>query len=338
MLHFVYFKVVWLAVYEVAYSFAGGGHHLFEFCSFVYGERETGQRNEHIACTALEPWIACEHICFAILTVGELVGCVYQTVLEVIAGSTLIHLLFEEFFQSACLYLFCACCEDNALSLLYLHFEVSGNVEVLVEVVSSLLFFGVFQSTIPIGLEFKLVLLVELHIEVGVTGVHTGLDTVVHLLVIAVYVQILVCVLAYAAECEERTESQCGRRVCVHQCVSYEYAVFVVLEKCLFLQNNASHPVPCGGHFVALVFSNVLVTSGGEVVSLIFVKPQVELCTMLYYCCIERREQYVILVVNLRNGDNKQSVILSCITVYNGCTMVSSRPVGSQNLFRQRLF
>jgi hypothetical protein len=45
---------------------------------------------------------------------------------------------------------------------------------------------------------------------------------------------------------------------------------------------------------------------------------EVELGTMLYHRTIERREQNVVLSVNLRNGYDKQSVIFTGVAVNYG--------------------
>ena len=70
-------------------------------------------------------------------------------------------------------------------------------------------------------------------------------------------------------------------------------------------------------------------TLGTEVVALILMETQVELGSMLYHCHVERRKQYMVLVVELGNGHDKQSMILASVTLYHGGTRVGSRAVGA---------
>ena len=54
------------------------------------------------------------------------------------------------------------------------------HVEVLVGSVATLLLLRILHATIPIGLEHEVVVLAELHVEVGISGIHTSLYTLLH--------------------------------------------------------------------------------------------------------------------------------------------------------------
>jgi hypothetical protein len=58
------------------------------------------------------------------------------------------------------------------------------------------------------------------------------------------------------------------------------------------------------------------VTLGTEVIALILVESEVELCSVLDYRTVEGREQDVVLVIELRHWHHKQAMILARVTVY----------------------
>jgi hypothetical protein len=58
------------------------------------------------------------------------------------------------------------------------------------------------------------------------------------------------------------------------------------------------------------------VTFRAEVVTLILVKSEIKLGTVLNYRTVERRQQNMILVIELRHGNNEQTVIFARIAVY----------------------
>ena len=98
--------------------------------------------------------------------------------------------------------------EDHALAFLYLQLEIAGHVEVFVEVVSPFLLLGVFDAAIPVGQEVKLVFLVQLHEQLGITRVHARLDAVRDGLVVAACLRILVSVFTHTAKRQERAQAE----------------------------------------------------------------------------------------------------------------------------------
>ena len=74
------------------------------------------------------------------------------------------------------------------------------------------------------------------------------------------------------------------------------------------------------------------------IIALILVQAEVELSTMLNHCNVERREQNVVFVIELRHGHNEQTMILARITIYNRRAGICSRTISTQQLAWQRLF
>ena len=264
-------------------------------------------------------------------------GGIHQTVEEVVARRTIAHLLVEEFLQARSLDLTRRCCKHDALTFLNWHLEIAGHVEVLVRGIAALLFLRILHTAIPVGLEVELVLLRELHVEVGIAGIHAGLDTIVHQMILARGHGVLVRELAHRAEGQERTETQRRGRVGIFQRVANEDAVLVVLEKELLLQNHAAHTVDGSWNLVTVKLANVLVTLRTVVVALILMQTQVELGAMLNDGAVERRQQHVVLVVEFRNRYDEQAVILADIAIHNRRARVSARTVGAKQLLRQRI-
>jgi hypothetical protein len=59
------------------------------------------------------------------------------------------------------------------------------------------------------------------------------------------------------------------------------------------------------------------VTIRTVVVALILVESKIEFCTMLDDGHVKRTQQHVVFVVQLRNGNDQQTMILSDVAVYN---------------------
>ena len=165
----------------------------------------------------------------------ELVGCCYQTMIEIITRYTLIHFLIKEFFQCRSLNLWGRTREDDTLALFDWHLEITRYVEILVRSIATLLFLGILHATIPVGLEDKLILLWELHVKVRITGIHTGLDTIIHLTILTAGSTILMGKLTYGAESQEWAETQGCGRMGIFQRITNQNTILIVLENYLLL-------------------------------------------------------------------------------------------------------
>ena len=73
------------------------------------------------------------------------------------------------------------------------------------------------------------------------------------------------------------------------------------------------------------------------VVALILVESEIELSTVLNHRTIERREQHMVLIVQLRYGNNEQTVILTRVTIYKRRSTVGARTVCSKQFTTERL-
>ena len=145
--------------------------------------------------------------------VMELVCGVLEAVIEIVTRGTLVSLNCECTLESLGTDLLDAGREDYALTFLNGHLKISGNVKVLVELISALQFLGVLELAVPVGTEHELALLAELHEQLGVSRVHRGGYAVLNLAVLTAGVAVLMSELAHAAECQERLETQSGLRV-----------------------------------------------------------------------------------------------------------------------------
>ena len=148
--------------------------------------------------------------------------------------------------------------------------------------------------------------------------IHTRLDAVGHELVVAVSHGVLVCELSDGTESQEGLETECGGAVSILQRVANQQPVLMVLEEHLLLQEHAPHPIDGSGDEVAIKLTDVLVPHRAEIVALILVQSEIELCTMLNDRDVERRKEHMVLVVDTRYGNNEQSMILARIAVNNG--------------------
>ena len=129
---------------------------------------------------------------------------------------------------------------------------------------------------------------------------------------------ILVGKLPYAPEGQERAEAQCGRRMCINQRIADEQPVFISLEDKFLFQHYPTHSVERGRHFVAIKLANVFMPLRAVVVALILVQSKVKLGTVLNDGDVERREQDMVLVVELGNRHDQQTMIFSRVTLHNG--------------------
>ena len=222
------------------------------------------------------------------LYVEELVTGTLHTVHEVIAKVTDLLLVLERRLHGTRSHWRDTTREHDTLAGLHLHLEITRNVKVLVEVVTTLKFLHVLDTTIPVRRIHELVLLVELHVEIGVVGIHAHTDTVLNLLIATIGYIILMCILTHAAESAERTQTQSNRCVRLQEGVTNKDSVLVMYKGFLFLKPNATHVVYCGRHALPGKLANVLVASWAEVVTIILVQTKIELRTVQHYSLIER--------------------------------------------------
>ena len=78
MLHFIDFIAHRPIFHKIADSLLCSFHNIFKFRLFVHRQSQAGQRNKQVACTTLEPGVACKYIMLLSLFVMELVGRIFQ--------------------------------------------------------------------------------------------------------------------------------------------------------------------------------------------------------------------------------------------------------------------
>ena len=118
----------------------------------------------------------------------------------------------------------------------------------------------------------ELVLLVQLHEQFGVAGVHAGLYTILHQLVVATCLAVLVRILAHTTEGKEGAQSQRSGRVSLQQSVTDKDSIFVVHKEFFLLQDYTTHTINGSRNLFPLKFAYILMSVGAVVVSLILVK------------------------------------------------------------------
>ena len=126
--------------------------------------------------------------------------CIDQAMSESIARCTFFNLVFKSLFQRTGSYFRNPTGKDDAFPFLYLNFKISGNIQIFVKVIASLLLFRIFDTPIPIRQIMKLILFVQLHIQFRIARIHTGFDTIRHNLIFATGLGILVCIFTDTAK------------------------------------------------------------------------------------------------------------------------------------------
>ena len=270
------------------------------------------------------------------LLVVELVRRVFQTVVKAVTRSAVGHLGLKSLLQLAGGNLGNTGGEDNAFPFLYINFKISRHIKVFIEVISAFLFFRILNTTIPVRLEVELILFVELHEQLRITGIHAGFNAILYQLVVAACLRIFVRVLAHTAECQERAESECSCRMGIDQGITNQNPIFMMYENLFFTKDDTSYTIGSCGDIFTVELSNVLVSVRTEVVPLILMQPQVELRTVLNYSFIQRRQQHMVFIIKVGDRYHQQTVIFACVTIYNCCTMIGSRPIRPQYLPWQR--
>ena len=108
------------------------------------------------------------------------------------------------------------------------------------------------------------------------------------------------------------------------QSVFDQYPVLIHGEDLLLRDNYAPDTINCPGNRLATKLTDILVTIWTKTVATIFMQPQVKFRTMLDHCLVKRGEQHMVLVVQLRNRHDKQSMVLPRITIHNSSAVISS--------------
>ena len=116
----------------------------------------------------------------------------------------------------------------------------------------------------------------------------------------------------------------------VDQRIADEDAVLIVLEDHFLLQDDATHTIRRRRYLAGIKLTDVLVSIRTERVALILVQAEVELCSVLDDRTVERRQQHMVIVVELRYRNDQQTVVLTRIAVHEGRRAIGARTVGAE--------
>ena len=111
----------------------------------------------------------------------------------------------------------------------------------------------------------------ELHVELRIATIHTGLDAIVYLLVVTVGGVVLVSELSDAAESQEGMEAQGRGTVRIQKSITDQDTVLVMLKYHFPLQDDTTDAVNRCRHFVAVELTDILMSVRTEVIPLILV-------------------------------------------------------------------
>ncbi len=136
--------------------------------------------------------------------------------------------------------------------------------------------------------------------------------------------------LANRTEGQERTETQGCGRVSIHQGITDQNTVLIMVEDHFLFQHDTTHAIRCRWHETGIKLSDVLVSVRTEVVALILVKSQVELSSMLDNRTVERRQEDMIVIIELRHGNHQQTMVLTRITIHECGTAIRTRTIGPE--------
>ena len=225
--------------------------------------------------------------------------------------------------------------EDNAFALLDGHFKIARHQQVFGGIIAAFAFLRIVHSAIPVGLIVELALGRGLHIEVGITFVHTHLDAILDGRISGIGSAILVCPLADAAEGQEGFEAERRIRVCFEQGITNKKSESIRSVNDFLLQKDATDTINPGRHFIPFKAHNVFVTFGTIIFSLVLVQSEIKLGSMLNNRLIKGREQHMVLVVQVGHGHNQQAVIFSDVATYQCSRTIRTRLIRNQEFLEQ---
>ena len=121
------------------------------------------------------------------------------------------------------------------------------------------------------------------------------------------------------------------------QRIANQYAVLISLENGLALQDYATYTIYGGGDEAGVELADVLVSFRTEIVALILVETQVEFGSVLHHCTIKRRQEHMVLVVNLWYRHYQKTMVLTRVTVYKCRRAIGTTSVGTEQFTTKAL-
>ena len=117
--------------------------------------------------------------------------------------------------------------------------------------------------------------------------------------------------------------------MCFHQRVLEYGTIDVVAEYLFALEYHSSHAKDGGRYYIYIVFADILMTVRTDDSAFVVMNRYVELCSMLDNGQIQRRQQYAILIPQLGNGNDQQTMIFTGIAAYYRRAGISPFSIGA---------
>ena len=137
-------------------------------------------------------------------------------------------------------------------------------------------------------------------------------------------------------ESEERHESQCDRLHRILEGVADEDSCLFLLEDIFFCQDGAADTVFQLRYRFCRELAQILVSARRHSAVLVFMHSEVEFLLVCDDRLVQRRQQHVVVVVELRLWQHQQAMVFPCVTADYGRVEEGSRTVGAQNLLVHR--
>jgi len=201
MFHLINLEVTFVIVVDKSInSFCSSLHYSLKLILLSNWKCQAWQWYEQIACTTFKPRITCQNIRFTLLLIKELVSSIDKTVFKIISRSTLLYFMFKQFQQILCITVRNTTREYDTFAFLDIQFEITRYIQVLIKVITTFLFLRILYASIPIWLINKFRFFVKLHIQLRITRIHTGLYTILNLIIMSASLGILMSILSNTTE------------------------------------------------------------------------------------------------------------------------------------------
>ena len=161
----------------------------------------------------------------------------------------------------------------------------------------------------------------ELHEQLRKLRIHTVHTTVLAIVHIRISATVLMRQLIHAAESQERTETHRNRCAALQQRVTNQHAWLKTYQQTLFRQNHTADTISRLRNHLAIKLADVLVTIRRKMILTILVQAKIKLSPMLNNRLIQRTQQYIVVIAQLRQRQHQLSMVFTCVTI-NQCRRV----------------
>ena len=312
-------------------------HDSLEVGAVMHTERAAWQGDKLVAGPDFEPRVTSNDVMAVLGRNIKLLSTVFQAIIETRARRSALDFVFIHLGEGTRVDLAGTCREHNGLTLLDVDFKIPGHIKILGVGDATLLVLDILNAIVPMRIEYKTRLVIELHVEGGIPRIHARRNAVGRFLVFTTGHTVFYTQVVGVAESKKRAELQGSLGVSLDQRVTYQDAVFVGDEDLLSFQYHTAHAEGVGGHTLTIILTYILVSIRAEHITIVLVDAQVEGGTVLYHSLVERRQQHMVVVVELGHWDDQQPVLLARVAAHNSRTMISTRLISAQYLLVKRL-